>query len=217
MAEAVEHHPCCISSDHSVVAVGIERRGEIMASTDREIVALGQRQSCVVCFDGDGMASQQATQQRQKRHGVSCHDTDLRARHWLARENLQKPGFDCAAATDNRFRWSAFIGGRGCDVDEKLVSRKIPGIRLVPVELEIGRKTSSEGTKPIKQFRATGLRAMRVHARPRRWISIYRLPRDPEPRHGGGEGGWRDYCTCGDCMRHHNRYTIKTNVIHETI
>src|ERR1700676_3453489 len=38
-----------------------------------------------------------------------------------------------------------------------LVSKKLPGIRLVPVELEIGRKTPPEGPKPVQQFRAARL------------------------------------------------------------
>src|ERR1700694_2331232 len=38
-----------------------------------------------------------------------------------------------------------------------LVSKKLPGIRLLPVELEIGRKAPSKGAKPLQQFRAAGL------------------------------------------------------------
>src|SRR5260370_42643953 len=38
-----------------------------------------------------------------------------------------------------------------------LVSKKLPGIRLLPIELEIGRKAPSEGAKPLQQFRAAGL------------------------------------------------------------
>jgi hypothetical protein len=38
-----------------------------------------------------------------------------------------------------------------------LVSKKLPGIRLLAIELEIGRKAPSEGAKPLQQFRAAGL------------------------------------------------------------
>ena len=37
------------------------------------------------------------------------------------------------------------------------MSKKLPGIRLLPIELEIGRKAPSEGAKPLQQFRAAGL------------------------------------------------------------
>jgi hypothetical protein len=37
------------------------------------------------------------------------------------------------------------------------VSKKLPGIHLVPVEFEIGRKTPAERTKPTQQFRAASL------------------------------------------------------------
>jgi hypothetical protein len=34
------------------------------------------------------------------------------------------------------------------------VSKKLPGIRLIPVELEIGGKATAEGTKPLQQLLA---------------------------------------------------------------
>jgi hypothetical protein len=37
------------------------------------------------------------------------------------------------------------------------VSKKLPGIRLVPIELEVGRQTPSECTQPLQDFVATGL------------------------------------------------------------
>jgi hypothetical protein len=33
---------------------------------------------------------------------------------------------------------------------------KLPGIRLVPVELEVGGKPAAEGAKPLQQFGAPG-------------------------------------------------------------
>src|SRR5580700_6983289 len=38
-----------------------------------------------------------------------------------------------------------------------LVSKKLSGICLLPVELEIGRKSPSEGAQPLQQFRASRL------------------------------------------------------------
>jgi hypothetical protein len=36
------------------------------------------------------------------------------------------------------------------------VSKKLPGIRLIPIELEIGRKPTAEGAKPLQQRLAAG-------------------------------------------------------------
>lgn len=33
-------------------------------------------------------------------------------------------------------------------------SKKLPGIRLIPIELEIGGKATAEGAKPLQQFLA---------------------------------------------------------------
>jgi hypothetical protein len=38
-----------------------------------------------------------------------------------------------------------------------LVSKKLTGIRLVPVELEVGRQTSAEGAKAFQQRVPPGL------------------------------------------------------------
>jgi hypothetical protein len=69
-------------------------------------------------------------------------------------ENLHADG---AAAADDRFLAVGLRRVAGGQGDEKLVSKKLPGIRLVPVELEIGRKTSAEGTQSVQQFRPAGL------------------------------------------------------------
>jgi hypothetical protein len=37
------------------------------------------------------------------------------------------------------------------------VSKKLPGIRFVPVEFEIGRKTAAKGAKALQQFPTPGL------------------------------------------------------------
>jgi hypothetical protein len=37
-----------------------------------------------------------------------------------------------------------------------LVSKKLTGIRLVPIELEIGRETTAERAKALQQFAASG-------------------------------------------------------------
>src|SRR5580704_5304707 len=52
---------------------------------------------------------------------------------------------------------SAFTGSPDATWMRTLVSKKLSGIRLLPVELEIGRKSPSEGAQPLQQFRASGL------------------------------------------------------------
>ena len=37
------------------------------------------------------------------------------------------------------------------------MSRKLTGIRLVPIELEIGRKPAAKGAQTLQQFSTTGL------------------------------------------------------------
>jgi hypothetical protein len=69
---------------------------------DREIVALSQRQSCLVRFDRDGMDGQQATEQRQKGSGVLPGHPHLAAGNiGQLVENLHA---DRAAPADDRFR-----------------------------------------------------------------------------------------------------------------
>src|SRR5580704_17354751 len=52
---------------------------------------------------------------------------------------------------------SAFPGWSEAKYSRMFVSKKLPGIRLVPIELEVGRQTPAECTQPLQDFVAPGL------------------------------------------------------------
>lgn len=51
---------------------------------------------------------------------------------------------------------SAFAGSFEARVSRMLLSMKLPGIRLIPVELEIGRQAAPEGAQALQQFLGAG-------------------------------------------------------------
>src|SRR6266851_785381 len=52
---------------------------------------------------------------------------------------------------------SAFVGSSEMTYNRTLVSKKLPGIRLFPVELEVGRKPPAEGAQALQQLITPGL------------------------------------------------------------
>src|SRR6266446_10879624 len=52
---------------------------------------------------------------------------------------------------------SALAGSPEATYNNTLVSKKLPGIRLVPVELEVGRKAPAKSAKALYQLFAAGL------------------------------------------------------------
>ena len=56
---------------------------------------------------------------------------------------------DHTASGDQPFRPVRLCGIAGCDINNTLVSKKLPGIRLVPVELEVGGKAPPKGAKAL--------------------------------------------------------------------
>src|SRR5262245_61621761 len=52
---------------------------------------------------------------------------------------------------------SALAASPEATYSNTLVSKKLPGIGLVPVELEIRRQVSAEGAEPLQQLGAAGL------------------------------------------------------------
>src|SRR5437879_4226336 len=52
---------------------------------------------------------------------------------------------------------SAFIGSPEATYSKTLVSKKLPGIRLFPVELEIGREAPAESAQALQQLITPGL------------------------------------------------------------
>src|SRR5438132_3849633 len=52
---------------------------------------------------------------------------------------------------------SALTGSADATYNKTLVSKKLPGIRLVPVELEVGREAPAERGKALQQFFTPGL------------------------------------------------------------
>src|ERR1700688_3552940 len=91
-----------------------------------------------------------------------------------------------------------------------LVSKKLPGIRLVPVELEIGGKAPSKGAKPLQQFRAAGL--ARDGEFPRAGdmdFDLVALLESQRRDHGGGKTDGETVAPFGDLHgARSERYTI---------
>jgi hypothetical protein len=52
---------------------------------------------------------------------------------------------------------SAFTGSPDATGNKTLVSKKLPGIRLVPVELEVGGKAPAKGAQTLQQLFTPGL------------------------------------------------------------
>src|SRR5216684_517962 len=52
---------------------------------------------------------------------------------------------------------SALTGSADATYNKTLVSKKLPGIRLVPIELEVGRKAPAEGAQALQQLFTPGL------------------------------------------------------------
>ena len=52
---------------------------------------------------------------------------------------------------------AAFTGSSDTRERRSLLSKKLAGNRLFPVELEIGGKAAAEGAQPFQQFRASRL------------------------------------------------------------
>lgn len=73
------------------------------------------------------------------------------------------------------------------------MSKKLPGIRLFSIELEIGGKTSAKGAKTLQQFLATGLARDRKLAHVRDVdLDLIALAEFQRLGNGGGEpdGGY---------------------------
>ena len=99
-------------------------------------------------LDGDRMNRQQAAQHVEER--VRLVPGHL---HFPARDVgkfVQNLHADRAAAGNGRFRPIGLRGVAGREVDEDVGIEKLTGIRLVPVEFEIGRETAAECAKALQ-------------------------------------------------------------------